>query len=287
MAEETQYTANTGKTDPMVTSNSYLNGDAAGTYYTVITADAGASGKVGLLINSITIKATTDTTQSMVRLFINDGAGTGTSHTFLISEIEVPAVIKSATDPAFELTIPVDYALKCGWKILASVEFSSGSPSFNVIAEGMDWKYYTTSVRPDSSKYTANTGTVTVTTANTALDGSGTVGTDIFTVITGASNGTMIQSVTIKSVVTGAISAGMIRLFINDGGGSGTTYTKLLTEIPVEAITQSGTSHSFSKRVDFGGRGFFLQSGWILRATSQTGDDFNVIAEGLDLTYPA
>ena len=78
----------------------------------------------------------------MVRLFIYNG-----STSFLISEIEIPATVKSSTCPAFEITIPVDYALLPGDILKATFEFSTGSPSINVIAEGMDWNYYSNSVR--------------------------------------------------------------------------------------------------------------------------------------------
>src|SRR3990172_4619435 len=175
MAEETQYTANTGM---QTISTENVNLDGSGTLSSAIVT--GASN--GTLIKTVTIKAQVNTTQGMVRLFIYDG-----TNTKLISEIEIPAVTKGANDPAFEITIPVDYALKSGWSLKASTE---NSESFNVIAEGLDWVYYTTSVRPESSKYTANTGMQTASTANTNLDGSGTLTSAI---VTGASNGTQIQ----------------------------------------------------------------------------------------------
>jgi len=267
MAEETQYTANTGMQTISI-ANSALDG--TGTLSNAIVT--GASN--GTIIKTVTIKAQGNTDQGVVRLFIFDG-----TNNKLASEIEIPAVTQSATDPAFEITIPVDYALKNGWSLKASTEKAN---TFNIIAEGQDWVYYTTSVRPESSKYTANTGMNTITYHNTSLTGSGTLNTDIWDIITAASNGTQIQSMTVKAILTGTTSTGMVRLFIYDG-----TNTKLLTEIQVDATTQSITAHSFSRRIDFGGKGFFLKSGWKIRATTQTDDDFNVIAEGLDLTYPA
>jgi hypothetical protein len=45
------------------------------------------------------------------------------------------------------------------------------------------------------TQYTANTGMVKISTANSNLDGSGTLGT----VLTGASNGTLIKTVTVKA----------------------------------------------------------------------------------------
>lgn len=89
MAAETQYTANTGCVT-ISTANSNLDG--TGTLGTVLT---GASN--GTLIKSIIVKAQTNTTQGMIRLFVNGGGATE-----LIAEIEVPAVTKSSTDPSYE-----------------------------------------------------------------------------------------------------------------------------------------------------------------------------------------
>lgn len=279
MAAETQYTANTGIAK-ITTGNTNLTGGTIGTnIWTVITAD---NAKNGLILKTVTIKAQTNTAQGILRLYIYDG-----TNQRLVSEIEIPAVTKSETDPAFEITIPVDYALKPNWSLLASSQNSS--ETINVIAEGMDWVYYTNSVRPESSKYTANTGMAKIDAANTGLDGAGssTPTITIWNIITAASNGTLIQSISVKSLISGTNTEGMVRLFINDGTGDGNTKTWLLTEIPIPATTQSGTAHTFSRRIDFGGKGFFLKPGWILRATTHYAEAYNVIAEGLDLTYPA
>lgn len=261
MAEETQYTANTGMRT-ISTANSNLDGSGS-ISEAIIT---GASN--GTIIKTVTIKAIGNTTHGMVRLFIYDG-----SNTKLASEIEIPAVTKSSVDPAFEITIPVDYALKSGWSLRASTEKAE---SFNIIAEGLNWTYYAASVRPESTKYTANTGLATISTANTNLDGTGTLGT----ILTAASNGTQIQTITIKSLVS--TTAGMIRLFLYDGSN-----TKLLTEIPVDGITKSATNNSFSRIIDFNGQGFALKSGWILKASTEIGESFNIVAEGLNWEYPA
>jgi len=263
MAAETQYTANTGMVT-ISTANSNLDG--TGTLGTVLT---GAS--LGTLIKTVRIKAQGNTTHGMVRLFVYDG-----SSTKLITEVEVPAVTKSGTYPAYEAFVPINYILESGGILKASTQ---NAETFNVIAEGMDYAYYGT-VRPDSTKYAANTGIAVITTANTALDGTGTLNTNIWDVLTAASSGTTIQSVTVKAIVS--TTAGMVRLFIYDG-----TNTKLLTEIKVDAVTKSAVAHSYSQRIDFNGIDFVLKSGWKLRATTQNSETFNVIAEGLDWTYPA
>jgi hypothetical protein len=261
MAAETQYTANTGMAQ-ISTANSNLDG--TGTLGTVLTA----GNTNGTLVKSVTIKATGNTTDGMVRLFIYDG-----TNTRLVGEIHIPAVTKSAQDPAFEVYLETNFALKAGWVLKASTQ---NAETFNVIAEGLDWTYYTSSVRPESTKYTANTGIGQVSTANTNLDGTGT----LVTVLTAASSGTNIQSITIKGIVN--TTAGMVRLFLYDG-----TNNRLFMEVPVGAVTKSGTAQAFATRVLFNGNDFALKSGWVLKASTEKGETFNVIAEGLDWAYPA
>lgn len=266
MAAETQYTANTGVASISV-ANSNLDG--TGTLVDILTAST-ATGMVGCIIKSVTIKAQGNTTQGMIRLFVS-GGGT----TELIAEIEVPAVTKSATDPSFEVYMETNYALKSGYILKAATQ---NAETFNVIAEGQDWKYYTTSVRAESTKYTANTGIGQVSVANSNLNGTGNI-QDVITATTGK-NGTNIQSVSIKSIVN--TTSGMIRLYVYNG-----TTSFLLSEIPVAAITKSSTASSFASRVIFGGNDFALKATYKLQASTEKGETFNVIAEGLDWEYPA
>jgi hypothetical protein len=262
MAAETQYTANTGCVT-ISTANSNLDG--TGTLGTVLTAASN-----GTLVKSIIIKAQGNTTQGMIRLFVNGGGATE-----LISEINVPAITKSSTDPSFEIYMELNYALKSGYILKAATQ---NAETFNVIAEGLDWAYYTTSVRPECTKYTANTGMTTVSTANSNLDGSGTLGT----VLTpdNTLKGCKIAAVNIKSQVS--TSAGMVRLFVYNG-----TTNFLVSEIPVGAVTKSSTATSYSARKTFGTNGFALKNSYLLKASTQNAESFNVIAEGLDWTYPA
>lgn len=125
----------------------------------------------------------------------------------------------------------------------------------------------------ESAKYTANTGTATLSAANSNLDGTGT----LETVLTGASSGTLVRKVTVKA--TGNTTAGIVRFFVTGGGA-----TKLLIEIPVSAVTKSGTDNAFSATADLR---YELQSGYLLKASTQNAEAFTVIAEGLDWTYPA
>jgi hypothetical protein len=273
MAAETQYTANTGMVTISAT-NSALDG--SGSLSTVLT---GASN--GTLVKTVTIKAAYSTTGGMVRLFCCDA-----SNKRIIAEVDIPAVTCASTTPTFETTLDLDYFIASGGILKATTEMS-GTFYINIIAEGLDFSYYGASYRPESTKYEANTGFATLTTANTALDGTGTLGTDIWNVLTAADNGTIIQSVIIKAQVT--TTAGMVRLFLYDGSN-----TKLFKEIHVPAISkESGAApnrvvtNSFSYKIDFNGRDFALKSGWSLRATTQNSEAFNVIAEGLNWEYPA
>ncbi len=257
MAAETQYTANTGM-QTISTANSNLDG--TGTLSSAIIT--GASN--GTLIKTISIKARVNTTQGMVRLFIYDG-----SNTKLLTEIEIPAIVKAATDPAFETTVAINYSLKSGWSLKASTQ---NAETFNVIAEAQDW-VYTSPVRAETTKYTAYNAAATVSTANTSLTGSGTLGTALI------SSGCNLWSVTIKA--QGSTIAGMVRLFLHDG-----TDTKLLREVPVRATTQSGTAQTFYAKVRFE-NGFALKSGWELKASTEKGEAFSVIAESANWSYPA
>lgn len=267
MAKEIQYSAITGMNIVCV-GNSNLDG-ATGSYTTIITGS-----QSGVLIKTVRIKAQTDTTHGMIRLFVDDGVDVK-----IISEIEVPVTKKSTTDPTFESIIPLNYHLKSGGILKASTQNGSGDllapDRFNIFAEGLRWTYYG-SIRPESTKFTANTGMATISTQNSNLDGSGTIDA----ILTAASSGTLLQSIVIKALAT--TTKGMVRLFIDD-----TKIKLLFSEIFVPVIARSGTAHSFSYRIDFSGHDFALESGSILRASTEIGESFNIIAEGLDWVYPA
>jgi len=263
MAKQIQYTANTGIVT-ISTANSALDG--TGSLGTILTAAS-----QGTLVKKIFIKSQVSTTPGMIRIFVYGGSNK------LIDEIFVPVLTRSLRDPSFEAVLPINYFLQSGAILKATTEV--GNQPFNIIAEGLDWDYYG-SIRPESTKYTANTGFATINSGNSNLDGTGNIGTDMWDVLTAASNGTVIQSITIKSQVS--TTPGMIRLFIYN-----TSSNFLLTEIPVPYSTKSGTAHSFSHRIDFNGLDLALKSGYKLRATTQNSEAFNVIAEGLDWAYPA
>ncbi len=132
----------------------------------------------------------------------------------------------------------------------------------------------------DYSLLTANTGMATITTANSSLAGASATA-----VLTGASNGTIIKSVTIKAVQPTV--TGMVRLFI--GTGDGVTKS-LYKEIPIPAnpvlaATPTPTLVLPMFEITLDG-GFELKSGYKLYASTDTTQSFNIIAEGLNYTYP-
>ncbi len=280
MAAETQYTANTGMVKISTANTSLTGSGTVGTdIYNVIT---GASN--GTLIKTVSIKATTkgasSTTQGMVRLFIYDG-----SNTRLLMEVEIPAQGQGSTSSSFETTVELNYKLKSGCILRATTQTGD---DFNVIAEGLDFAYYATSVRPESTNYTANTGVGYMNASNNALDGSGTVGTDIFTIVTAGASGSgwkglCIDSIAIKAV--GTVTQGMVRIFIQNTG-TGTSNTFLLKEIDVTDNIPSGTSKSFSHKIVFPDK-FQLQAGYKILATTQNAENFAVIADAMDWKYPA
>lgn len=115
---------------------------------------------------------------------------------------------------------------------------------------------------------TPRTWQVQISTANTALDGTGTLGA----LVTGATEGTRINKLEVKAAVT--TTAGMIRFFIDD-----TVSVRLWQEVSVDALTPSATVQSFSGEI-IPDEPFILQSGWILKVSTHNAEAFNVFAHG-------
>lgn len=114
-----------------------------------------------------------------------------------------------------------------------------------------------------------------VSTANTNRDGTGTIGT----IFTAGASGSRIDAIDLKAV--GTTTAGMIRLFIHDGANA-----RLLTEVPVIAITPSGTLPSWETQLNTNTMTqvlpLVLPTGYSLRAATNNAETFNVIALGGD-----
>lgn len=128
-----------------------------------------------------------------------------------------------------------------------------------------------------SAQYAATprTAIASVSTANTARNGTGTIAT----VFTAGANGSRIERISI--VAQGTTTAGMVRLFIHDG-----TTAWLYFEAPVTAITPSGTVPAYDVNLQaFSNPDLMpltLPTGYSLRAATNNAETFNIIAIGGD-----
>jgi hypothetical protein len=113
---------------------------------------------------------------------------------------------------------------------------------------------------------TARAAVGQVSTANTNRDGTGT----IVTIFTAGSSGSRVDDIVVTA--TGTTTAGMVRLFLNDG-----TNTRLWAEIPVTAVTPSGTVQAFTSSLL--NQALILPNGWSLRAATNNAETFNVIVD--------
>jgi hypothetical protein len=118
---------------------------------------------------------------------------------------------------------------------------------------------------------TPEIGMCTVSVANTNRDG--TTGT-YETLVTAASGGTKISEIVTQASAT--TTAGMVRLFLNDG-----TTTRLFDEISIAAATVSASVKG--NRVSTLYSNLTLPSGWSIRASTHNAVEINVYALGADL----
>jgi len=119
----------------------------------------------------------------------------------------------------------------------------------------------------------ANNGFVNISTANSNLDGTGTLGT-VLTAASSPSNGTTISSIIIKA--TGDTSEGMVRLFTYDG----TNYF-LWKEVYIPENTATTVVESFQASIV---EELSLNPGETLLASTQNAEGFNVFANASDWT---
>lgn len=110
---------------------------------------------------------------------------------------------------------------------------------------------------------TPKTAVAQLSAANTNRDGTGT----IVTVLTAGTSGSRVDDIVITA--TGTTTAGMVRLFLHDG-----TNARLFREVPVTAITPSGTVQAFTASLT--NLALVLASGWSLRASTHNAEAFNV-----------
>lgn len=118
---------------------------------------------------------------------------------------------------------------------------------------------------------TPNVGIAALSVANTNKDGTGTL-VDLFTA--GAA-GSRVDKLVVKA--TGNTTSGMVRIFVKLGAAT----ARLLTEIPVNAITPSANLPGFETIVDTLG-GLPLPTGAKLQAATHNAEAFVVTAFGGD-----
>lgn len=141
-----------------------------------------------------------------------------------------------------------------------------------------------------NAQYTKNARqtSVTINTANTALDGSGTMSI-VWTAPAYVSDtnpgGSRIERLTI--IGAGPVTAGMIRIFVSsDAAANTTSNTFLYQEVPVTATTPSATVQSFNASLQavtyqttFP---IMLGAGCTLRVSTNNADTFEITAMGGD-----
>lgn len=267
MAEETQISANTGIVT-ITTGTSSMTGTGSSL---VLTAGLSAAGWKGTVVKKAIIKAVGNPARGMIRFFVNDG-----TNYRLIKEIDVIPVTKASINMSFEADCELNYALKPGYKLYVSTE---NTATFNIIVEALDWTYYSTSVRPDTTQFTANTGIASNATANSNLDGTGTLVTAYTAGSSATYKGSAIETITIKATVSN--TPGMVRLFIYNG-----TTNFLFREVVIPSITKTATDKACDYTIVLDDN-FDLKAGYLIKASTEKAENFNVMVEGKDWNYPA
>lgn len=117
----------------IVTANNTLN-ITAGTSYLVFTADATNGG----FVREVRIKAdpANNTAATVVRLWLNNGATTGTAaNSIFLTEMSLAATTASATAALPDFVIPLNFPLPAGYKIYLTIGTApGGSGQFSATA---------------------------------------------------------------------------------------------------------------------------------------------------------
>lgn len=103
-----------------------------------------------------------------------------------------------------------------------------------------------------------------VSTANANRDGTGT----IVSIFSAGANGSRVDDIWI--VATATVTAGVVRLYLNDG-----TNTRLWQEIMVTATTPSTTVQTFNTALF--NQALILPNGWSLQASTNNANTFNIL----------
>lgn len=119
-----------------------------------------------------------------------------------------------------------------------------------------------------------NTGTVSISTANTNLNGTGVI-TTLFTA--NGTYGSMLNTIRVNSIT--AIQSGMLRFFMKSSlAGSWT----LLKEIPIPETPLANPPYpAYASTIEVN---LEMANGYIIGVASQTNDTFLINAFGYDIT---
>jgi hypothetical protein len=259
----------------MTQGNPTLSGTAP--LYTVFSS----TGADGAILRSVTIKAITSTNKGMVRLYLQNGAGP----VILWKEIPVPitpvldpVTIPQPVLPTFRATIREELFLPSGYNLVASTQ---NTETYNVFAEAFNFTYPGSLPSTDSSfrQEFSNTGAGTVATANSNLNGTGTIAT-IFTAAN--KSGCVLKRIVIKAQES-TLFSGAVRLFISTSAAPTTWY--LFKEIVIPESIQSSNNAAFS--IEIPTDDFTIAPQYNIGASTQLGQTFGIIITGLDFTDPA
>ena len=251
-------------------ANPSLTGSGATTVFASSSND-------GTIIKSVIIKAIGPVTTGMVRLYLTNATGA----IGLYKEIPIPTtpVLSNTPTPApmlqmFELCLEGE--LKLGFQCALSASTQNGE-SFNIIAEGLDWKYPASlpATCCNFKQDVANTGVGIISTANFNLDGTGTI-VNIFTAVN-SGNGSVIKTITIKALQS--TNEEIVRIFV----GPDSTHYSLMKEIYIPVTTQSGFEPSFKVVLE---EDFHIPKGFLVGASTQNAQTFAITVEGIGWSYP-
>lgn len=110
---------------PIVTANTTAD-LTSGTTYTLFTADATNGG----FVRSVRLRPTPagNTTATVLRVWINNGATTGTAtNNSLFDEVTLPAITASATAAVSGYEVPINMPLPAGYKLIATIHTASAN----------------------------------------------------------------------------------------------------------------------------------------------------------------
>lgn len=255
---DVQYKAVIGMSTADV-ANSNLDG--TGTLVDVVVSGG------NLTINKVVIKASENTSEGMVRLFVESSKRV----IKLLEEVTIVARhVCGGTVPTVShvVNFPRGFVLEKDWKLLASTE---NAEPFNVFAECLEWDFPVSETKVFQK---AMTTMADISTANPNLDGTGAMAT----IATGDLNGTRVNSLSIKAV--GNTDNGMIRLFIKDDLGN----IKLQREFRVPQSKQTKVVPAYGRKIIFEG-GLSLPKDYLLLASTECADHFELITEGYTWQY--